>query len=45
MLTNKELDHIDGGAVRWGIGIAIGSVITLLIGIIDGYLRPLKCNN
>ena len=29
MLTNKELDQIDGGAVRWGIGIAIGSVITL----------------
>lgn len=39
MLTNKELDQIDGGAVRWGIGIAIGSVITLLIGIIDGQIK------
>ena len=45
MLTNKERDQSDGGAGRWGMGIAIGSVITLLIGIIDGYLRPLKCNN
>ena len=39
MLTNKELDQIDGGAVRWGIGIAIGSIITLLIGIIDGEIK------
>lgn len=39
MLTNKELEQIDGGAVRWGIGIAIGSVITLLIGIIDGQIK------
>lgn len=45
MLTNKELDQIDGGAARWGIGLVVGSIITLLIGIIDGYLRPLKCNN
>lgn len=44
MLSNEELELIDGGAVRWSIGLAIGSIITVLIGIIDGYLRPLKCN-
>lgn len=44
MLTDKELNLINGGAIKWTIGLAIGSLITLIAGIIDGYLRPLKCN-
>ena len=33
-----------GGKINYGIIAAIGSAITLIVGIIDGYLRPLRCN-
>ena len=44
MLSDNEMLNINGGAIRWTIGLIVGSVITLIAGIIDGYLRPLKCN-
>ena len=45
MLTDKDLNQVMGGSIRWSTGLMIGSIITLLAGIIDGFLRPLKCNN
>ncbi|MDD4187175.1 MAG: class IIb bacteriocin, lactobin A/cerein 7B family [Bacilli bacterium] len=44
MLTNEEMLSIDGGAVSWSLIGLIGGAITFIAGIIDGYLRPLKCN-
>lgn len=44
MLTKEELNKINGGAVNWAIVGVAGSIITFLIGLADGYLRPLKCN-
>lgn len=44
MLSDKELKNINGGAINWTSGIIIGSILTLIAGIIDGYFRPLKCN-
>lgn len=41
-LNKKELMKVNGGG--WGIGLAIGAGIIFLIGVIDGYTRPLKCN-
>ena len=41
-LSKNELVDITGGAFKYGIAIGIGAVITFLIGVIDGYLRPLK---
>jgi hypothetical protein len=41
-LENKELENIRGGG--FGFLIGIGAFITFLIGVIDGYVRPLKCN-
>ena len=41
-LNNKELKKISGGGL--GLGILIGAGIIFLIGVIDGYIRPLKCN-
>ena len=42
-LTKKELLDINGGIGAWAvIGIAAG--IIFLIGAIDGYVRPMKCN-
>lgn len=46
-VTNDELKIINGGAKagKWGtIGVIIGIIATFLSGVIDGYLRPLKCN-
>ena len=41
-LNEKELRKINGGG--FGLGLLIGAGITLLAGIIDGFVRPLKCN-
>ena len=44
MIKNEELHQIKAGAIKWGFGIAIGAILSLLVGIIDGYIRPLGCN-
>lgn len=44
MIVQSELLEIKGGATKWVIGLGIGSVITFIIGVIDGYLRPISCN-
>lgn len=44
-IKSDKLKQIHGGG---GSGLAIGLLITagiiLIVGIIDGYFRPLKCN-
>ena len=42
-MTDNELKVIKGGA---GVGtyILIGGLVVFIIGVIDGYIRPLKCN-
>ncbi len=43
-LTKEELNNISGGmAIRAKVYL-IGGVITFVIGILDGFLRPLRCN-
>ena len=42
-LNDKELMTINGGFGIW-FGVAIGAGITFLLGAIDGYVRPLRCN-
>lgn len=43
-IESKELYKIQGGGISiWG-GIGIGAIVTFLIGVIDGFVRPLKCN-
>lgn len=44
MLTDNELLNINGGAIKWTLGFIIGAAITFIAGVIDGYLRPLRCN-
>lgn len=44
-LTNKELSDINGGALKiaaskWLIG---GGIVTFIVGVLNGYLRPLSC--
>lgn len=45
-LTNEDLSNINGGAIKiavtkWLIG---GGIATFIIGVINGYLRPLACS-
>lgn len=42
-LNSQELQNINGGAFKIGVGIGIVAGITFLIGVIDGYVRPLAC--
>lgn len=43
-LTNEELKTTVGGGFNFGLAALIGAGITFLIGVIDGYIRPLACN-
>lgn len=43
-MNDKELMEVDGGAVNIGLILGIGAGVTFLIGLIDGIVRPLKCN-
>ena len=42
-LSKKELNDINGGGVLSRF-LIFGGIITFIIGVIDGYIRPLKCN-
>ena len=42
VLSQKELITINGGIGIWTI-IGIVSGVTFIIGLIDGFVRPLKC--
>ncbi len=43
-LTENELKSINGGGITLTTGLIIIAGVVFLIGAIDGYLRPLKCN-
>lgn len=40
-LNEKELKQISGGGI--GLWLAIAAGVVFIIGVIDGYVRPLKC--
>lgn len=42
-LKKEELIRIKGGSVMLKFFV-IGGVVSFIIGFIDGYIRPLKCN-
>jgi len=41
-LTKAELMEINGGIGAWGVVGIVGAVI-FIVGVIDGYVRPLAC--
>lgn len=43
-LQTKELLNIRGGGISFGAIALIGAGVAFVIGIIDGFTRPLKCN-
>lgn len=43
-LGKKEMLDIKGGGINIGLGLLIGAGIVFIIGLIDGFVRPLPCN-
>jgi hypothetical protein len=43
LLNNTQLQEIKGGISFWGI-LGIFSGISFFIGLVDGFVRPIKCN-
>lgn len=46
-LSIEELKKIEGGAIKLAIGkvLLIGGATSFLIGLVNGYLRPLLCSS
>ena len=42
-LNDYELSQIVGGKAGLAILTIVGGIITFIIGVVDGYLRPAKC--
>lgn len=43
-LSKQELMEVNGGAIKWAIVGAIAAGVSFIIGVVDGIIRPLKCN-
>ena len=43
-LSKEELKEINGGGILKYKFLIFGGIISFIAGIIDGYTRPLKCN-
>lgn len=43
-VEEHELEQINGG-FSWGVAAGIVAGVVFIIGIIDGYVNPQKCNN
>lgn len=43
VLTDDELKNINGGGISFGIGLLISAGVVFVVGVIDGYIRPLAC--
>jgi len=44
-INDNELEQINGGGFSWGIAAGVVAAITFIVGIIEGYTNPIKCNN
>lgn len=43
-LTDNELKKVEGGGLKVGAALAIAAGVIFLIGVFDGYTRPLACH-
>ncbi|MBQ7140140.1 MAG: class IIb bacteriocin, lactobin A/cerein 7B family [Bacilli bacterium] len=42
-LNKEQLMKVNGGISGWAVAGIIGGIV-FIIGVIDGYVRPLACN-
>lgn len=43
-ISKENLEKLEGGVSIW-LGVAIVAAVIFVVGVVDGYVRPLKCNN
>ena len=43
-IEENELEKVRGGGSSSWVGLGIGALVIFIIGVIDGYTRPLSCN-
>jgi len=43
-ISTQETKKITGGGIAVGGWIGISAAVVFVIGLIDGFVRPLKCN-
>ena len=44
-IDSEQLKKVKGGGIHWGILAGFGAAASFVIGIIDGWINPKKCNN
>lgn len=42
-LETEELKQVYGGEIHIGIILGIGSIVSFVIGVIDGFVHPKTC--
>ena len=43
-ISNNKLKEIKGGGINLGLAAGISATLSFIIGIIDGWINPIKCN-
>ena len=43
-LNNEEMLNVKGGAITAKLASLIGGAVIFLIGLVDGFINPKKCN-
>ena len=43
-INNEQLKEVKGGGINWGIAAGISAALSFIIGVIDGWINPAKCN-
>lgn len=43
-LKKNEMIKVNGGGISLSFGLLIGAGVVFIIGLIDGFVRPLQCN-
>ncbi len=44
-IEENDLLKIEGGAIKASAVIAVSCVVTFIIGLVDGIIRPYKCRS
>jgi len=45
LMDNQNLKNIKGGAMNLTLAATWGAALSFLVGLIDGFINPKKCNN
>ena len=43
-INNEELYEISGGGISKGVLLGLAAFGVFIVGVFDGFMRPLKCN-